>query len=398
MTDATNPTPGSTPNNRGPGEPPAAETYLDLIAQEARVTRARLLPTERKLTDDEILAVREEATRFLSYRGHSGAWLSRQLGDGFGPTSVTQWLKGTYTGDVDAFARAINAKIATLISAERVKMPEEFVRTAVAERILAAIKQAHDHRGIAEITGDSGYGKTITLKAAQAIYPGSAYIRINTVNRNAHNLLGDIFEEVTGRGAPTRFGLQYSGVIGTLKGTSRVLLIDEAHMLSASGRGLLRDILDEAEVGVVLAGNDDISAMLDRERSQRRGQFASRVVARCRFDRADSMLDGGGSTASGGMLFTADDIVKMFSRSQLRLTGDGAQMLAAIASLPESGALRLCRQIAVNILSLPDLAAKPITAKTVRQVLRAIHPVMYERIKDVRPEREQQQTRRAASA
>jgi DNA transposition AAA+ family ATPase len=369
-------------------EPTQSKTpFMDWIAQEARVTKARLLPSD-VLPPELVRQVAADLSEYLHSRGRSSKWFARQLGRA--PTCISEFIGGTYKGDVEKLAREVNRKIDTLTAAEAAKIPTEFVRTEVARQMLGHFKVAYEQKQIAEIIGDAGVGKTMVARAAQAIYPGSVYVRINELTRHSRGLISALLAEMTSS-PPYGNDRRWKELLDRLRDTDRLLIIDEAHRLAESGRSVLRDILDEAGVGLVLLGNDQLTEILDQEVASRRGQFASRVVSRCRISRDAAFGDGGGEP-----LFSPDDIKKVFEQHKLRLTGDGVSMLSEIANLPGSGALRLCRQIIGIVKSSAKLSAEPLNARLIRSILKQMHPVVYARVQNIRPEREE--TRRAATA
>jgi DNA transposition AAA+ family ATPase len=371
-------TPPQTPEPKPASSTPQASmwhhrtrTYYDTIAQEARVTTARLLPHDRPLTPAEIREVAGDLKAFIKERDQSNSWFARQLG--LSASVISEFIGGTYAAqDQDELARKVNARIGVLVSAEKVRVPRQFVPTRVATRILAAIKLAHDHRKFALIVGDSGYGKTITARAAQARFPGAIYLRINAHTRNSSSVARALLDQLAPRLPHANV---YRHLIGRLKGSDRVLLIDESHLLSASGRQVLRDILDEAEVGIALLGNEDITKIVEAERGSRRGQFVSRCIVRLNLDLVAQEGDG------GEPLFTVDDVMRVFEHSKVRLAGDAAELLSQLASSPGNGGLRLAEIIISAATSHPDLISKVIGVKQIRSILRETDPLLYHQVR-----------------
>jgi hypothetical protein len=104
-----------------------------------------------------------------------------------------------------------------------------------------------------------------------------------TTTKTDNTFTGPITIKVTAE----RLGIRYEStarterrIINALKGTERLLLIDEAHSLAVRSLNVIRDIHDEAKVPIVLAGTIDL-----RKRTNDStiffGQFTSRMVARC---------------------------------------------------------------------------------------------------------------------
>lgn len=350
---------------------------LNSVAQDVRIVRlARTLP-DRTLTDDEIAGVRQIFSEYLSKPGRSIIKVSRALGQGFSQSSLSMFLSNkNEKGDNERIARAINQFCENEARREEAKVPEEFVMTSAAELMFASARMAWTHRQLAMVTGGSGYGKSITAKALLAEFPGSLYHRVNSTSMNGTGLIVDLLTQLRIR-LPHARAQQYRDLIEALKGTDRLLLIDEAHRLQASGRTLVRDILDEAEIGIVLFGTDEILETASADARLNRGQWNSRFISRVN-------LDSIAETTPGTPLFTADQIRAMFAKGKLKLSKDGADILGELAMLPGKGSLRLCRQIMWSISSVPELRENLITAKVVKRVLRELNPGAFELVRSVK--------------
>lgn len=341
------------------------EHLLESIAQEARVQKARLLPTDRELEKHEIIQIGIDLRNFLTERDHTAKWFAKQLG--VAPSVVSEFMAGTYNnGNLQEIARKTNAALDLIIAAERVRAPKNYVTTRVATLIMAAIKMAYDRRQFAEITGDAGFGKTVTAEAAQLKFPGAVYHRVTASTKDGYDLCEALLRKVA-RQRQVPYGRKriYDTLIEKLSGSDRVLLIDEAHRLSASGREMLRDILDTAHVGIVLFGNDSLYEQIERERSSRRGQFSSRFVTRLRLD----LLAEQGGTDPGNRLFTPEDIVRIFEDHRLRLNGDAADLVSYFASTPGTGGLRIVDTLTYYTSMLPEFSGKVVTIKTIIRIL-----------------------------
>ncbi|WP_439258282.1 AAA family ATPase [Lonepinella sp. BR2271] len=165
---------------------------------------------------------------------------------------VNQYLKGTYKGKTEEVDEAVGR----LIGRHRDKVVErrfngEFVNTYAAERCLDAVAIAHIEGEISVITGAAGLGKTKALKRYVEMNPETLLIEVEpscspkVLLKNLCQQLGlseiglnhDLFERICGRLV-----------------AGRLLIVDEAELLSTKSLEYIRRIHDLTGCGVVLAG------------------------------------------------------------------------------------------------------------------------------------------------
>ena len=249
-----------------------------------------------------------------------------------------------FKGDIDRVTRQLNTFLETVARRNQAKLPDGFVRTQVAERMLTIIGKTIELMAIGVIYADAGRGKSVTLEAATQLYAGSVLIRVRQHTRTPTGLAKAIGGALQVRGLRDGFSAA-SNVIQTLKGTGRCLLIDEAHQLKHESFELLRDIHDEAGVPIILAGtiklNDSVS-----DHDMFFGQMSSRIALRYNVTEGLTDQGGPGSSGPGGKpLHSVSEIVQLYERGKVRLTGDGRMFLTRLANLPGLGGLRLCAKV-----------------------------------------------------
>lgn len=333
-----------------------------------------MLPTNRPLTPDEIAQVARDFKRWLSETRRSMGAVSKTLGEGFSPSVLSQFGSAVYKGDCEKIARAVNEYMERHAVAAEASLPEDFVETDIARRILTVcrttITSAMSGVGsIGLVTGPAGYGKTKTAEAATRLWHGAIYIRVNSTSRRAPGLINTLCGRL---GAPQRNSAdrKQQMLVEHLKGSSRPLFVDEAHRLAEGGLEAVRDLVDEAAIPCVLLGTVDLNKHVN-DTEMFYGQFNSRVVARC--DITEKML----RPKNPRPLTTVEEIIEMFGRGRLRLTNDGARFLCALANLPGIGGFRVCAQLCRVASGLREFRGKPVDEKTLRAILREFHGVAY---------------------
>ncbi len=344
-----------------------------------------MLPRDRKLTPEEIEAVRHRAAEFIGSRSLSYDEIARQLGSGFGSSTIYAFVHNNPRGDKEKAARALNAWMIKTSDSEGVSRPKEFVETTVARDILVAAKQAMDFGRMAVVIGPSGCGKTITFETLAATYPGTIYLRlIINARRPAgfHEMLAEALKLSKCPRSATRRQLD---IIGRLKGTKRLLILDEFQIADEALVVAVRDLHDTTGIPIVLAGTEDLRAVV-LDNSQWYGQFSSRVIATL------NLNDRAGGPNAKKPLFRVRDVIKVFEQDKLRLTDDSMDFLAELACLSGLGGLRICREIVDAATRLPGFRNKRIEPSLLYQVLMEIHDQKYAaqvkfaegRIKDTR--------------
>lgn len=212
----------------------------------------------------------EEAIAFLkAYMQGSGkkqVEVAAELGVSGG--LVSSFLAGTYKTP-----HAIIPKVAELakIHEKKAITPKEpdYVETSVSRTVTNAISYAHLRGTVAVVYGDAGVGKTCAVREymkrnslALGITISPTYASITGVNELIAEQLG-VRERVARK--ITR------EIIGKLRGSGRVLIVDEAQHLTVRALNHLRCMSDESGIGIALIGNEEIYSKL---RGSGRADFA----------------------------------------------------------------------------------------------------------------------------
>lgn len=329
-----------------------------------------MLPAKGKLTDEQVGQVRGDFDRFIKSIDISLSKAAKQIG--YSQSSLSEWTRGEYHGDVDAVTRKVNDWIDREKNRAAGRKSEEYVSTRVAEAMFARVKFAHRLTKMLAIVGPSGCGKSLVLLALREKY-NAVYITC-TPAHSPRALLRSIATELGNVNSFASKAVLLDQCITTLRETKRMLMIDEAQHLRGDSLSLLRSIYDGASVPVIMAGAIDILDQIN-DRSDGRGQFTSRCI---KYNvMADEVADesgGGGSrggAARGGM-FTVDEVKAFFDKRRIRLDRDSLEMLWALACLPNWGAFRLLEDVARIAIDL--FPGKVIDRPAARAMLKLLMP------------------------
>lgn len=346
---------------------------------------ARMLPPDgTPIPWDTIQSIIAAFRKLREETGMSLQVCARKLGEGFSVSVLSTFSSLTrcedFVGDLDRVARGINRFVETEVLRREIPPPAGYVETEVARRMLTLIRHTIRMRSIGLIYSDAGRGKTMTLEAALAIHPGAVLIRVLRSTRRANPLCRHLAQALK-LPAAGRAGDVEARVIQALRGTDRLLMIDEAHQLEMDGLELLRDLYDECRMPLVLAGTHQISDKVS-DATAFFGQFNRRIGMR--YDVTEPLRGGNGDNGSDSAprpLHSVEEIRSMFERDKFRLADDAAVMLARIANSLGQGGLgipaRIC-EVALGVVK-PDAASgvRTLTARLIQQIYRQLHGRTY---------------------
>lgn len=193
----------------------------------------------------------QELKALMERKGYQQKQVAQLLGVSIAVVSL--YLKGDYTGNV----AEIDRKVDELIERDKAKVVEakynaEFVPTLAARKGMDIMRFAHAEAEMNVIFGAAGLGKTRMLK--QYAKENSSAVLIETdPSCNPKVLLRKIAEAVGANARGVNNEL-LEGIVAKLKGSERLLMIDEAELLSTRSLEFIRRIHDLAGVGIILAG------------------------------------------------------------------------------------------------------------------------------------------------
>ena len=215
-----------------------------------------------------------------SFMQHSGM-SQKQVSNAFGVslTVVSQYLNGKYPGNTDELDR----KTEDLIAQTQEKRVDkqynaEFVPTFAARQMMEVIRDAHVEGDVSVIFGAAGLGKTQAVKQYAKEYSGAIVIETAPsftpkvllqkicahLNLNTNGAMETLFENI----------------IGKLVSSQRVIIVDEAELLSTRALEFLRRIQDMTKIGLVLVGMPRLLINL-KGKNNELAQLYSRVWRAC---------------------------------------------------------------------------------------------------------------------
>lgn len=246
----------------------------------------------------------------------------------------------------DRILRDLNNWLEREARAREAQRPDDFVRTRVAERLIALAERLTERADMAIAFGPAGIGKTTTAQAIAAEIRTAVLVTAGYDTRTPKMLVNQLYLAVSRRGRP-RGRITLESVIERLRMPSRVhtrnlVVIDQAHQLPDSAWSVLMELHDKAQCSILLVGTIDLRARSRTDDDEEFGQLSSRVGMRVNLapELSGSLAPGAKSRTN---CFTVTDIRRLFAHSKLKLHSDAARMLARIANTRRGTLRRVCR-------------------------------------------------------
>lgn len=169
---------------------------------------------------------------------------------GYSKTTISRFLKGNYS-----YNQKLEKEIEGFLDKSHFRyFRYEYIETRTSKMIFEICNLCYYNADMGVIYGNAGFGKTTGLEEYRKLYKFAAYMKCyitstgrilmiqikralgmpDTGYKNSHQLMED--------------------VINFLCGQHRLLVIDEADLLSVRALEMLRAIFDESQCGMVLCG------------------------------------------------------------------------------------------------------------------------------------------------
>ena len=364
---------------------PAVNPVDETIGMEARqMLKSVRLPTEDPLPNDLREQVRLTVRNHIQQHKITYREVAKQIGAG--ESTISEVLKDTYKrASPDAVLRKLNTWIDNDERRRQKVRPIGFYPTCVFETIRGLAKYANSNARVPDSTrkllahdlprivvgwGPAGCGKSLGAQALHAEDTLSILVRVEQRRGTDTGLAKLIVESAGWRGQPhNQSAIEL--VMGKLRDSGRLLIVDEAHRLKTSGCEFLRDLADVCGIPILLLATQEFYHRLTRVRT-RSGeffydQFSSRVGMVCDLLRG---LDGkGGKTRP---IYSIHEIRQIFKVDKVRLTTDAEEYLCGAACAVGLGMLRLAASIFEKALRSALRGSKVINARLLRNAAKSV--------------------------
>jgi len=192
-----------------------------------------------------------ELKQFLEKQGLSQASIARSIG--ISASALSQYMRGIYTGDVEALEKKINTYMENYHEQSGQNNKMAIVQTADLTMVDCTCSEIVINQEMGVIYGKAGTGKTVAIKDWASKHPEAVLVETLPM-MSAKELLLTILEALGQRNAQGSTVKLIKDIAKLFKKSERVLLIDEAENLTTKSLEAIRRIHDFSQVPVVLIG------------------------------------------------------------------------------------------------------------------------------------------------
>jgi len=202
--------------------------------------------------------VRELFNDYMEHSDKSQNAVSQSIG--VSTTVLSQWINEKYPGDIIKLEKKIESYLLREFTRSTHMVNEQFVKTKLAHEILEVLSYCHTFKDMGVVYGSPGLGKTITAQEYHRNHPDTIFLTAfqgftwTAIVGHLADIVG-----VTNRISGYR---KVQRVAEVLRGSDRLIIIDEAQFLSNSSLEIVRSIHDQSGVGVVYMGQPSVMSRL----------------------------------------------------------------------------------------------------------------------------------------
>ena len=270
------------------------------------------------------------------------------------PTTVSEALNGKQKGNWQQVMIDLDAWLDRSRRADANRQDRPFVLTEVAREMfgIAEIVEEEQIIGLIYSPDSSGIGKTMALNAIHREFAGSMLVTCDKMLSSCDALTQQIARAagVDNVGPTSKAAKLYPRIVDKLKGTKRLLILDQIHNLRDQAGDkpfyILADLWEATKPAAnasggapqLWVGTANLKAYFNRRahHDESLRQIASRIAfSRDIMERSRERSGGGGEP-----LFTIETIRAVFGSNRIRIAQDGMRFLAKLACLPDAGGLR----------------------------------------------------------
>lgn len=218
---------------------------------------------------------REAVIKYRDGSGKSQSEIAKELG--ISPGQLSAFISGSYKSP-----HTLVPKIEALLSKDesRKLAPKAppFTETTVSKQVMDVIEYCHLQGKLGVIYGDAGIGKTMGIIRYCELNPMAVSITVSPAFATMSGVNDLLSEKIGVREKNAR--RIYTEIVARLRGSGRVIIIDEAQHLTKKTLEHLRSISDETGVGICFVGNEEVYSRLKGTGKADFAQIFSRIAIR----------------------------------------------------------------------------------------------------------------------
>jgi len=298
-------------------------------------------------------------------------------------STISELIHGKYKGNVSALVTRCESVIDQINRRKGAPGAARFVKTKMARRIFACVKQTVKVCGMAALYGPSGLGKTITLEALVAQggeLDNGLLIKANPAVAAPRNLCRELvrllFQGRIDPGSVRSKAEGFAFAVEKLKGSFRPIIIDEADCLTIDSLNVLRHLHDATGCPVILVGRPNLARRIMR--TTRDEEIGGSLRGRLSIEQnlVDGNLGSGGGDGDGAWLFSTEEVMTVLKNMKIRVTPGAGKWLCALANLSlisdgaEGGGLRYAVKVAQLAVIAFSSSDEPLSLDQIKQASR----------------------------
>lgn len=238
------------------------------------------MPDEKitRLTEDE---ARQAIRDYREKHSKSQNEIAKELG--FSATAVSQFMSGTYQASTQGIIESVERLIKISVKRDVAPKRPGFKMTTASRRVTDLITLCHVQGELGVAHGDPGVGKTMAVRQYAKSNPDAVVITVSPTSATISGVNELIAEKLKIKEKVTR--RITAEIIAKLRGSKRVIIVDEAQHLKARVVNHLRSIIDATydedtgeQIGMALVGNDEIYFELKVRQAVAFKQIGDRII------------------------------------------------------------------------------------------------------------------------
>lgn len=339
----------------------------DAIEQEARVMVASVnLPEQGPIPEDRKLEICARVNALRARHRITYKTMVKQIGGKISEQVLCLILNRKYNASDDDALRRLNAWAEATERRMAAMRPAGICDTSVVRLGRSGCDYAKSHGCIVLMTGAAGIGKTSMARVYCAEDMNAILFRIQVTHVRPAGFLRQLADAIHVECRSRSVSELMDAVIERLKGSNRLLIIDEWHRAERAIYEVVRDLHDVAGVPVVLIGTQEVEGRVRNARLKKGEVWSDQFCSRIGW-----VIDLTAMRGSGGEprpLFTEAEIREVFKSDQVRISRDGVAFLQALACSLGMGCLRVAERCFVMAERLARRrGADMITARDLRK-------------------------------
>ncbi len=217
---------------------------------------------------------RELLIEYKKKTGKTQSEIAKALG--VSDPQLSQFMSGTYTAPHKIVPK-IQQLVNIILKKEVAPKEPGFKPTSVSKAVINLITYCHIQGKIGVVYGDAGIGKTMAVKEYKRKNSNAIVITISPCYSNITGVNELIAEELKIKERISR--RVYSEAVDKLRGSNKVLIVDEAQHLTTRVINHLRCLSDESGIGIAFIGNEEIYLKMKGSGQASYAQLYSRIAS-----------------------------------------------------------------------------------------------------------------------